>query len=265
MGENESHHIRFYVVLATLVVGGIFFFWYLNSNGVSLTGAFSGGAETEDSNDIVIDGNEIAPGNNYAESTAYTPKSGSYSGTQDRTVDGRIPKLSFKLDFSEVPVMNREVATDFMLINFNDFSTIIKINGGKLELSNLESAALSIEGFEGKMGFNGAQMSLNGKAGRVEINNIALSSANEISIIFDGLDYQAFKVENIGLKDLSLPVGTGQLTVDEKLTYSLDSDSLLLSAFRGSLASDKFADFAFKIDGGAAGIDTKGKMNLVLR
>lgn len=266
MGENESHHhVRFYIVMITLVVGGIFFFWYLSNNGTSLTGAFS-----SNSDDLVIDGNKIYAEDNSAEAS-YTPKtssgSSSYSkANKELTGDGKTQKLDIKLSFSETPVLNREVAFDQMILDFDDFSTLIKVNGGKLELSNLEKATLSIEGFTGKMGFNAGSISLSGKADRVEVNNIALSSSNEITLVFDGLTYQAFSVDNIWLKDLNLPIGSGKLDVAEKLSYTLAEDGVTVYSFRGLLGADKSADYAFKLEGGAAEIDTKGGvMNLVLK
>lgn len=265
MGEKESsHHLRFYIVLITLVVGGIFFFWYLNSNNLSLTGAFSGD-NFPGSDDIDIDSEKIGSADNFPESADYTSKSGSYPLSKDKTIDEKLLRLGFLLHFSEIPLLNREVAFDSMLINFNDFSTTIKINNGKLGLSNLEQATLSIEGFAGKLGFNKGVISLNGKAKKVEINSVALSSANEITLLFDSLNYQSFSINNIGLKDLTLPMGTGELKVDEKLAYNLDSDSLSFSAFWGSLEADKSAEFVFKMEGKAAGIDAKGQRNLVIR
>lgn len=264
MGENESHHhVRFYIVMITLVVGGIFFFWYLSNNGTSLTGAFSG-----NSDDLVIDGSDIYAGDQATE-TSYTPKtsSGSYSkASKELTGDGKTQKLDFKLSFSEIPVLSRDVAFGKMALDFDDFSTLIKVNGGKLELSNLEKATLSIEGFVGKMGFNAGSISLSGKADRVEVNNIALSSSNEITLVFDGLTYQAFNIDNIWLKDLSLPIGGGKLEVAEKLSYTLAEDGITVYSFRGLLGADKSADSVFKLDGGASEIDTKGGvMNLVLK
>jgi hypothetical protein len=268
MGENESgHHIRFYIVMITLIVGGIFFFWYLSSSDSSgLVGAFSGNSE-----DIIIDQNDIYASGSSGDNSytnAYSAKtiSSNTKVSKELTGSGTVQKLDFNILFSQVPVFNREVAFGKINLDFDDFNTLIKVNGGKLELSNLEKATLSVEGFVGKMGFDAGSISLSGKANRVEVNNIALSSSNEITLVFDGLTYQSFNINNIWLKELNLPIGSGKLEVADKLSYNLEEDGIIIYSFKGQLGADKSSDSMFTLNGGALGIETKGGlMSLVLK
>src|SRR3989344_5447207 len=188
--QPHRPHLRFYVFMVTLVVGGLFFLLYLNDgdgSDTSLISAITGysSADTEENADT------------------------DPTGELDQ--------------------------------EFDDLSTTITVNGDQLELKNLKEVDLSIEDFAGKVILGSTEFSLAGTARRIEVNDIAFSSEKEVPILFQGLNYQHLHIADLELKDLELDRGNGELTVGEKLRYTLDDEELKILYFNGGLTIDKEA------------------------
>ena len=120
-------------------------------------------------------------------------------------------------------------------LEFDDLSTTITVNGDKLELKNLKEVTLSIQEFIGQVKLETSELSLAGTAKRIEVNNIAFSSEKALPISFRGLNYKHLQLMNIELKDLELPRGSGELSVGEKLRYTLEDEELKMLYFNGDL------------------------------
>ena len=113
------------------------------------------------------------------------------------------------------------------------------VNGDKLELKNLQGVTLSIGDFSGMVNFGSSELSLSGSAKRIEVNGVAFSSEKELPIVFQGLNYKRLSLSDLELKDLNLDSGDGQLSVGDKLQYSLEDEEVKMLYFKGALSIDK--------------------------
>ena len=147
-----------------------------------------------------------------------------------------------------------------MELKFDDLTTSVKLNSDKLELNNLKEVGLKITGFQGRVSFDDSSFSLNGKAQRIEVNDVALSSDQEIKIAFDNLNYQSFSLGNIQVKELNLPTGNGKISVADKLEYSLDNDQLLMYYFDGKMDVVKGTTQKFVLDGTTSDLSISGSL-----
>lgn len=219
LGEHHSSghkSIKFYLFMATLVVVGLFvvLFWN-NSGGKSITSAIIGSnadlsnATPDDSVEEIAD-DRIAIGSN---------------------------TLDISLSFDKVPLVKKDVRIENIELHFNDFSKGISINNDRLELNNVgDEASLLIKDFSGKLTPKGDQISLSGKAKRIEVNGIAFSSDGAIQISFSNLDYTSLAVTNMDFNDLEFESGNGNLQVGDKLQYSLEDEGVQLAYFKGSFS-----------------------------
>ncbi|MBI2146312.1 hypothetical protein HYU22_03165 [Candidatus Woesearchaeota archaeon] len=236
-GGTPHHNLRFYIVMVTLVVAGIFFLLYMNdSNDFSLTSAIIG-----------VGGNDTAESSTTAADTTATP------GKNAKEVD-------VVLSFDQIPSVRKEARVQDLELRFDDLTTKINVNNDKLELNNLQQVVMRVEGFAGTMNFDRGGLSLAGTARKIEVNDIALSSSGEIKISFDNLNYKYLGLEDIDLKGLELPPGDGELKVAEKVQYSLQQDSLKMYSFNGKFIIDREAATLLNLEGVARGISISGAL-----
>lgn len=220
---GEQHHssghksIKFYLFMATLVVVGLFvvLFWN-NSGGKGLTNAIIG--------------------SNNADLSNATPDDSIEEIADDRIAVGS-NTLALSLSFDKVPLVKKDARIENIELHFNDFSTGISINNDRLELNNVgDEASLLIKDFNGKLILKGEQISLSGKAKRIEVNGIAFSSEGAIHISFSNLDYNSLAVTNMDFNDLKFETGNGNLRVGDKLQYLLEEEGVQLAYFKGSFS-----------------------------
>ncbi len=256
-GQHSQHNLRFYILLITLVVGGIFFLLFLNdSDGFSLTNAIVSVAKN--------DSGETA------EVTAQDVPWVEEERTIDEVFSSKIQKnaneVDLALSFDEIPSVKKKVKVRGIELQFNDLATKILVNDDLLELNNLEEVDLKIEGFVGNLRFDRSSFSLDGTAKSIKVNDISLSSKGQIKIAFDHLDYDYLSLEDIELDQLELPIGSGQMTVGEKLTYTLEQDQVKMYYFNGKVVIDRNAVTLLTLEGIAKGISAGGALlNLNLR
>lgn len=198
--------------MITVIVGVIFLFLVIN-NGGDLSSAT---ITLPSSNGIT--GGEIVE---ISESSSTAP-------------DSSLEK-EFTLTFDQIPSLKKETKVEEFLINFNDFTSLITVNDDRLELNNLAEVNLNIKDFNGEIILSGSLISVEGQAKRIEVNDVALSSKDELSISIHELNYQYLDVLGIELENLALPPGDGELTVGERLSYSLEEDSIDLLNFVGRM------------------------------
>lgn len=235
---HPHHHVRFYIVMVTLIVGAIFLLLLMNDKGsLGLTNlaVLQGGAEEGEENQLLPE---------------LTQKEDKKAASE----------VDFTLSFDEVPEIRVEekATAQEVEVTFRDFSSKIYVNDDRLELNNVEQAAVKIEGFEGAFVFDAAGLSLDGIARKLQVNGISLSSRGSLEISFKDLEYDTFIVNNIELQDgLHFPRGNGELKVANKLAYALEQDKIDMEYFNGKINVN---DNGVSTEGVAKGIQLSGAL-----
>lgn len=244
-GENyPQHHMRFYIVMATLVVAAILVLLFLNDQkGLGLTSAIVGMA----GNDTFDTSDSTSPFDNVQDSFG-------------KKVAKNGKEVAMEISFDQVPSLRQEAKIKDIQLKFSDLTTRIDVNNDKLALNNLQEVTMTIKEFSGKVDFDKVGFSLDGEAKAIEINNIALSSAGQIKISFDNLNYNYFDLEELKLSEFELPIGNGELKAAEKLTYNLEQDKVKLYFFNGKVIVDHNDDPLLKMEGIAKGAGISGAL-----
>jgi len=260
-GQGSHNHTRFYIVLITLVIGGIFLVLVMNntSSEFNLTGSsvglfdsdnLSDGLFEEVSGKVVIDDEAILVNENDPEKIKKL----------------RSREVNVLLSFDRIPTVLDEAKIQDFNVVFKNPGTPIQINDNYLELGLVEEVVMEVTGFNGKLGFNQEEFSLQGKAKRIEVNGMTFSSKTEIGINLDDASYSYLAVDEIELQDLNIPEGSGKLAVADKLNYLLEEEGLNFYSFVGKLVIDKGAENALEMEGVARGMDVSGALlNLDVR
>ena len=245
--QEKGHHTRFYIVMATLIVGAIVFLLYFNdSKEFNLTSAIVGVAGNVTEKVVPNDKlNDLNDGKTlqevFSESVQKNPR-----------------EVDVALSFDQVPKIKKQARIKDIELKFDDFTTKINVNNDKLELNNLQEVTLSIKSFSGDISLDSKGFSLDGTARIIRANDIALSSAGQIKIRFSDLKYKAVTFDEIELEQLDLPPGDGSLTVGEKFNYALNQDGLKIYLFNGKFVVDRDAEVLLDLEGVAKGITVSG-------
>jgi len=230
-----------------------------NGEGTSLTSALTGESDSgffDNAENILLDENERETV--LGETT--TKK------TIRKELEKATHEVEITLSFDRVPNIRKEAKIELLELKFDDLTTKINVNNDKLELNDLKEVNLKIEGFEGWLDFDELGISIEGKAKRIEVNDIALSSKGEIRLSFEDLDYQYLEIGEIELKSVELAKGDGELEITEKLSYSLEQEEVRIAYFDGQLIIDRSFDTNTEFIGFARGIGINGEiLSLSLR
>ena len=251
--------------MTTIVIGGLFVLLLFNNNSDSL-GLTSAVIENVRNNSLI---------NSFSENQEPTLNNFEDSLDEEKVIYNP-NDIQFKLSSTEVPQLNKEMKAEKMELIFNDLTTTIKVNDDKLELSDLPEVILEIEGYKGIMTSDENQLSLDGVAKRLEINDISLSTNKEIKISFHNLQYQKAIMIGAEFKNLDFISGSGLLTVKDNLDYVLEEDQVITAYnFMGDLRIEKNSDSdnnslnidsSSTLEGFTKGLDiVGGKLNLNLR
>jgi hypothetical protein len=252
MQAAPTHHFRFYLVMVTLVVVGIFFL-LLTNNGEDKVGLITSSA-------IKSFGGEGALVNSEVEASADEIEKDEQVFLKSISNSNEV---DVKLTSDAIPTISKKTKIKDMQLTFDDLTTKININNDKLELNNLKEVVLIVKGFEGNADINDEGISLDGIAKRIEVNGVTLSSKGEIKLSFKDLDYQLLMVDEIELESLELPNSNGVLDVAEKLSYTLEQDQVSLYHFNGMLQVDK--NVGLILEGVAGGVRISGLLDIDLR
>ncbi len=230
-GSPQGHrsHLRFYIFMVTLVLGGLFFLLYSNENHDASNGFVSAIVGYTENATQKLSGED--------EELDIEQELNQLVGKGNKVKNYRSIPLS--LSFDRIPSMEENATIEGISLEFDDLSTTITVNGDKLELKNLKEVTLSIQEFVGQVTVDASAISLSGTAKSIEANNIAFSSERTLPISFQGLNYKHLQLLNIELKDLELPRGSGELRIGEKLRYTLEEEELKMLYFKGALIVDK--------------------------
>jgi len=254
--HSTTHHssrsqMRFYIVMITLVLGGITFLLLLNNDGqdFNFTSAIIGDTPNE-----VIDKEVLQE----VEAEAYEQE---IEKVFSKEIEKDSKEVELAISFDKVPKVKERAKLQELEIRFEDLSTTINVNEDRLELNNLEEVTLRISGFNGEVDFNEDGFSLDGMAKRIEVNGVAFSSSDKLAIMFNDLDYKAFYIAEIALDELEMDKGNGILNVGTKLSYALEEDELKVFSFIGSLDVDKEYDSTnvLVMEGTSQGLKVSGK------
>lgn len=254
--SQEKSHLRFYLVLITLVVGGILFLLFMNdSEDFSLTSAIVGVYKNESGGEEPILEEDIFSADVEAIDEVFSKK-----------IERNANEVDLELSFDEIPMVKKEAKIKNIELHFTDSGTKININNDRLELQNLAEVSLKIDGFQGEVELQQLGFSLAGTAKSIRVNDISLSSKTQIKISFTDLNYNYLSLEDVQLDEVDFPIGNGQLQVSEKLSYTLEQDTLKIFFFNGRMVVDREAGTVLNLEGVAKGISAGGALlNLNLR
>ncbi len=245
MSETHPHphsNVRFYVVLITLVIAGIFVVLLLNDDG---TGHGLTNFAVADVAELIKEDSSNTDSGSESRNTATK-----YSNPKN--------EVDFSLTFDKVPQVNKNAKIERLDVAFQDFITKVYVNGDRLELNGLEEATLGINGFSGTILINTEGISLDGTAKKLEVNGVTLSSQGAIKVSFKGLGYTSLSTTDIELPGgIVFPQGNGELEVSDKLTYKLEQDQLSMSYYNGRISIDQEG---VKAEGVASGIKVSGAL-----
>lgn len=258
MGQpgHEKSHLRFYLVMITLVVGGILFLLFMNdSEDFSLTSAIVGVYKNESGEEELLSEEDIFSTDVKAIDEVFRKK-----------IERNANEVDLMLSFDEIPTVKREAKIKKIELHFTDSRAKINVNNDRLELNNLDEVTLNVDGFSGEVELQKLGFSLSGTAKSIKVNDIALSSKTSLKLSFTDLNYNYLSLEDIQLDEIDFPVGNGQLQVSEKLTYTLEQDTLKIYFFNGKIVIDRSADSLLTLEGVAKGVSAGGALlNLNLR
>lgn len=137
----------------------------------------------------------------------------------------------------------------------------LKINGDieKIELKiknkgffigkekfELNEASLVIEDYDGLLAFNKSYITINGRAEKVFVEGIPITSSGDMKILIENADYNYARAKNFYLDNLYyMASGTVKLN-NEKVLINLENEDFKIEKFRGDLESRKDS---FKLKG----------------
>jgi hypothetical protein len=237
---RSHHHLRFYLIAATLLVGGIFLLLVYNDDGSSVTGAvIADELNQEQINVIKTSAKDVIKGvvlPNSQENIIEQVDQKEYETTKINTQNSKYKKVDMQVSFNKIPdLKNNKAEIESFEINFNDLSTTININDDRLELSNLEDVIMYVEEFKGEFRSDETTISIDGEAKKITINDISLSSKSDIKLSFAKLEFNKVNLNNIQFDDLNLPNGDGNLQISQKLDYELDNEEVEIGYFDGDM------------------------------
>lgn len=252
---HQGGHARKYLLVITLIIGGVFLLLLMNNDhpGGSLTSAVVENVKNSSLGNVIGSKNKIVE----SDDTPQFPKSGH--------------QVDFTLSSNTIPIIEKEVSIGQLSLHSADLSPRIKVNGDTVELNNIQEIDLTIAGFTGRISVDDVLFSLDGSAKRLEVNGIALASDKEISISFEGLEYNYASFEEIALDIVQFVSGVGNFKVSDGLEYKLEEgQSITIYHYLGNINLDIVGDNSTtsgsSFEGSSDGVDIIGKsLNLNLR
>ncbi|MEK6846230.1 MAG: hypothetical protein AABY26_05695, partial [Nanoarchaeota archaeon] len=133
-------------------------------------------------------------------------------------------------------------------------------------LTSLDKINLKVHGFSGNIILNERTLSLEGKATKLDVNGVALSS-NELEISFTGLDYGSVTTTGMGLATIELFNSNGKLESGQgKVSVEVEpKDQITLTNFLGDAVMDKNSNVTLFLDGIVTGLNTVGAVDMVVQ
>ena len=244
--QPHGKHMRFYIVMITLVLGGIFFLLVMNEKGsLSLTGSSIGLFENKSTEKTPV-----------VAETAVTLSDEKQK--EDPVPSGR--EVNVVVSSDQIPQVAKEAKIKVLEVHFTNDKNKIKVNNDQLELNNVQDVTLKLTDFAGEVDFDSSGLSLQGNAKRMEVNGLALAAKSDLSLGLSNVPFTYLFVDDIQLKNVILPAGEGQITVADKLNYALEQEELGLFSFDGKITVDQAAASLTTLEGVARGVQVSGAL-----
>ncbi|MBS3116331.1 hypothetical protein J4421_01920 [Candidatus Woesearchaeota archaeon] len=283
---HPHHSLRFYIIMSTIVIAGIFFLLVMNNKGdFSLTSAIVKTIGQNNETAKSVSGEEDLPGKDFADfpleeneltlreeeertSRNSNEDSSSPQGSKSKTTRTKtLPRheMDITLTSDQIPDFQEEAHFSDLTLRFTDLITTIRINKDRLELNDQESTTKTIHIKEGigKINFDKEGIFLDLTVSRFELNDVAIAAKGEIKITFEGpQDYTHLLINNLKAESFDT-MGSGELQVDQRLTYKLVDDLTTVDYFAGSVTIDRETDLLKPIttfQGRARGIGISGDL-----
>ncbi len=141
-------------------------------------------------------------------------------------------KISASLNPSKISIKGNVDRIE-LVASVNDF----KFGSQDFNLKN-KKTSLIIDNFNGKMDFDGVNItSFKGKANRVSVDGLPISSNKSLDISFDDGTYDHLKLTNINLDSLSYET-SGRISLnDDKVVLNPNKEKISIIGFNGNLES----------------------------
>src|SRR3989338_3182382 len=257
--QPQEHHrsSRFYLVMFTVVIAGIFVLLLSNGSIFNLTGATVGLLGDKNDSKDNPEGLPVQELNDGYEDQGYvTEESGDVKPQQNF---GR-KEVGFDLSFDKIPTVNKEARIEELKVRLKNENTKIKVNNNQLELNAFETIDLNLEGFTGRLNFDSNLISLSGNARHLEVNGISFSSSPQLTLQFSNTPYDYLFVDEILLKQIDFVNGNGLLNLGDKVTYNFEQEGLTIYYFNGKLVLDRQAENLVAMEGIGKGFDVNGAL-----
>ena len=236
--QPQGHrHVRFYVVMVTLVLAGIFLVLFLNEK-EAITGSSVSlfkAAEPVTATEAAVKG-EVEP----------------------ETLLGK--EVNVMVSFDQVPQVTKDATIKMLEVHFVNDNPKIQVNDDQLELHNLQDVTLKVTDFAGEVQFDSDGLSVEGEAKKLEVNGLTLAAKTDLALSFKNIPYTYLFVDEIELENVILPAGNGQIAVADKLSYNLEHEELGLFQYTGKIVIDDAAEALASLEGVARGVKVSGAL-----
>jgi len=161
----------------------------------------------------------------------------------EETTNGFQLDPEFSLTLSQVPNIGEEkINADILKLNFKNRGTTINLNEEELSLSDMSDVIIQIKDFEGTLKLNDeGLLTLEGEGTEFVANGVTLSTQRTLDVSFQGLSYDTLVLNNAKLSDLYFDDATGNVALNGKLAYQLETEDLSIQGFEGDLSINKGA------------------------
>ncbi len=239
--HNAHHTVRYYLVLGTILVGGIFALLLLNEDTEGLTGSVAGFPSIEKAGEAAVE--ELEPGEGLgatAESAVAVKKAAAVADIEH----------SLDLTMQQIPDLEQEeLFADEIIVTFSDPSAVIKIDKEEeLNLRNLDEVTLSIHNFLGDLSLEGS-LTLVGDAERLEVNGVVLSTEKSFAITLTNLDFDSVALDGTSF-DISFTSAHGEAHLENKLDYTFAGEDATVAGFVGDATFTTGEEISSHLQGG---------------
>jgi len=146
---------------------------------------------------------------------------------------------SLQAAITPIPDLVADIDLSSVEITFKSFVVPFEINNEGLGLKEPASEnTLLIDGYKGKISFSGNSLSLKGTASKVYLNGMAYGTEKALNIKTVDMPYVNLEVKGTAVSELNFLANNGELTLSDKVIYSLDQDKVKLSSFSGDILAD---------------------------
>lgn len=268
--QPQEHHrsSRFYLVMFTVVIAGIFVLLLSDGSGFNLTGATVGLFKDKGSSQDAV---EVPTAGEFVDGADASDASQDYALEQTSEVKSKEEnfgrkEVGFSLSFDKIPTVNKDAKIEELKVRLKNENTRIKVNDNQLELNTFETIDLNLEGFTGRLSFDSNTISLTGNARHLDVNGISFSSSPKLTLQFSNTPYDYLFVDEIQLKQIDFVNGNGLLNLGDKVTYNFEQEGLTIYYFNGKLELDRQAENLVAMEGIGKGFDVNGELlNIAVR